>query len=78
MRLSTQIHRFIISGAFFALFAGAIATQPTIQEKIGDAVFAQETVGELPVIIVIDKAPAPSQAASWRQMLPASLGPRRG
>lgn len=78
MKLSTQIHRFAISGAALALFAGVIATQPTIQEQIGDAAFANEAIGNLPIIIVIDKTPAPAQAASWRQMLPASLGPRRG
>jgi hypothetical protein len=78
MRLTTQIHRFLISGAMLALLGGAIATQPTIQDQIGDAVLAEEALSDLPVVIIIEKAPASTQAGSWRQMLPASLGPRRG
>jgi hypothetical protein len=78
MRLTTQIHRFLISGAMLALFGGVLATQPTIQEQFDDAVLAEESLPELPVVIIIEKTPGAPQARSWRQMLPASLGPRRG
>lgn len=78
MRLNTQIRRFAISGAMFALLGCAIALQPTLEGQIGNDAVADEVLAEFPVIIIIDKAPAAPQAGSWRQMLPASLGPRRG
>ncbi len=78
MRLTTQIHRFLISGVMLALLGVVVATQPTIQDQIGDAVLAEEALSDLPVVIIIEKTPSAAQAGSWRQMLPASLGPRRG
>ena len=78
MRLNTQIHRFAVSGALFALLGCAIALQATLERQLGDDVVADEVLTEFPVIIIIDQAPAAAQTSSWRQMLPASLGPRRG
>lgn len=78
MRLTTQIHRFLISGAMLTLFGGVLATQPMNQDQFDDAVLAEESLQDLPVTIIIEKAPTAVQGRSWRQMLPASLGPRRG
>jgi hypothetical protein len=80
MRLRTQIQRFLVSGAAFALIGAVLAFQPTVAVQIGDEVIAEEMPDELPAVIIVDKAPASGsgQSGPWRHMLPASLAPRRG
>ena len=81
MRLRTQIQRFLVSGAAFALFGAVLAFQPTVAVQIGDEVIAEEMPDELPAVIIVDKAPTTGsggQSGPWRHMLPASLAPRRG
>ena len=72
MRLSTQMHRFLISTAVLGTFAALIALQPRVAAELGDEVLA-----ESPMIIFIQKAPTPAPSSSWRQMLPATFSPRR-
>ncbi len=72
MQLHTQIRRFMISSALFAVIAGVIAAQPHAEDRLGEL-----NISELPVIIIVDKEPSSEPNRAWRQMLPASLGTRR-
>jgi len=72
MQLITQIHRFSISCTLFAAIGIAIALQPRAPAALGEEIMA-----ELPVVIVVEKEPGTGHTRAWRQMLPASLAPRR-
>lgn len=72
MRLSTQMHRFLISAAVLGSIAALIALQPRVAAELSDEVLADS-----PSIILIQKVPTPAPSSSWRQMLPATFSPRR-